>query len=66
MLCPHAAPRVAPDELEALGEIARSALSHYSYMGYTLRPEFLLRDSIPAIIRGLREQQVDAVVLVPV
>jgi D-proline reductase (dithiol) PrdB len=53
-------------ELENLGEIARSAPSHYSYMGYTLRPEHLLRDSLPAIIRKLREEQVDAVVLAPV
>lgn len=54
------------NELETLGEISRSAPSHYSYMGYTLRPEPLLRDSVPAIIRRLREEHVDAVVLVPV
>jgi hypothetical protein len=35
-------------------------------MGYTMRPEPLLRDSVPAIVRRLREEQVDAVVLVPV
>lgn len=54
------------NELETLNEISRSAPFHYSYMGYTLRPEALLRDSVPDIIRRLREQQVDAVVLVPV
>jgi D-proline reductase (dithiol) PrdB len=53
-------------ELEALGEIGRSALSHYSFMGYTLRPEPLLRDSVPGIIRQLRQEGVDAVLLVPV
>lgn len=53
-------------ELVALGEVGRSAPSHYSFMGYTLRPEALLRDSIPGIIRRLREEQVDAVLLVPV
>ena len=53
------------NELEGLGEISRSAPSHYSYMGYTLRPETLLRDSVPAIIRRLREEQVDVVLLVP-
>ncbi len=53
-------------ELEASGKILCSAPSHYSYMGYTLRPEPLLRDSVPGIIERLREEQVDAVVLVPV
>jgi D-proline reductase (dithiol) PrdB len=53
-------------ELETPGEIARSAPSHYSYLGYTLRPEPLLGDSVPGIIRRLRDEQVDAVVLVPV
>jgi len=54
------------NELEAQGEIGRSAPSHYSFMGYTVRPEALLRDSVPGIIRQLREECVDAVVLVPV
>ena len=53
-------------QLEAEGEIAHSAPSHYSYMGYTLRPEALLRRSVPGIIGQLRQEQVDAVVLVPV
>jgi len=53
-------------QLEALGEIARSAPSHYSYMGYTVRPDVLLRQTVPAIIGRLRQEQVDAVVLVPV
>lgn len=54
------------NELAARGEIGRSSPSHYSYLGYTLRPEALLRDSVPAIIRRLREERVDVVVLVPV
>jgi D-proline reductase (dithiol) PrdB len=54
------------NELEALGEIGRSAASHYSYMGYTLRPEALLERSVPEMVRRLREEQVDVVVLVPV
>jgi len=33
------------NELEALGEVGRSAPSHYSYVGYTLRPEALLQHS---------------------
>ncbi len=54
------------NQLEALGEVGRSAVSHYSYMGYTLRPQALLEQSVPNILRRLREEQVDAVVLVPV
>lgn len=54
------------NQLEAQGQIAHSALSHYSYVGYTLRPDALLRHAVPAIIAQLRQEQVDAVVLVPV
>ncbi len=54
------------DELAALGEIGAVAASGYSYAGYTLRPERLLRESLPCIVRQLREEHVDAVVLVPV
>lgn len=54
------------NQLEALGEIGHSAPSHYSFMGYTLRPDALLRRAVPAIISRLRQEQVDAVVLVPV
>jgi len=53
-------------QLEAQGEIAHSAPSHYSYMGYTLRPDVLLRHTVPGIIGQLRQERVDAVVLVPV
>ena len=54
------------DELVELGEIGATAPSNYSYMGYTLRPERLLRESLPGMVRQLREEHVDAVVLVPV
>ncbi|MBI5083152.1 MAG: hypothetical protein HZB13_00935 [Acidobacteria bacterium] len=53
-------------ELETSGEILSVAPSHYSYMGYTLRPESLVRDSVPGMVQRLRQEQVDAVVLVPV
>jgi D-proline reductase (dithiol) PrdB len=53
-------------QLEAQGQIAHSAPSHYSYMGYTLRPDMLLRHAVPGIIGRLRQERVDAVVLVPV
>jgi len=35
-------------------------------MGYTLRPDVLLRHTVPGIIGQLRQERVDAVVLVPV
>ena len=54
------------NELAELGEVGASAPHHYSYMGYTLRPERLLRQSVPGMVRQLREEHVDVVVLVPV
>jgi D-proline reductase (dithiol) PrdB len=54
------------DELAAMGEIGAAAPSNYSYMGYTLRPERLLRESVPAMVQQLREEHVDIVVLIPV
>ncbi len=53
-------------ELEQTGEIGRSAPRHYSIMGYLLKPEQMLRESIPAILASLRQDGVDAVVMVPV
>ena len=54
------------DKLAEMGEIGAAAPSNYSYMGYTLRPERLLRESVPAMVRQLREEHVDIVVLIPV
>jgi D-proline reductase (dithiol) PrdB len=51
--------------MEKTGEIGRAAASHYSIMGYLLKPEAMLRESIPAIIQRLKDEQVDLVVLVP-
>ncbi len=53
-------------ELEANGEIGRSAPSHYSFMGYILQPKVLLEESVPGIIQHLRDEQVDVAILVPV
>ena len=53
-------------ELEQAGEIGRSAPRHYSIMGYLLNPEQMLRESVPAIIDNLRQDQVDVVLMVPV
>lgn len=52
-------------ELEARGEIGRSAPRHYSFMGYILEPEVLLAESAPAIIRHMKQDGVNVVVLVP-
>lgn len=52
-------------ELAAAGEVGKVAPRHYSMMGYLLRPERLLSESVPAMIETLREDRVDAVILVP-
>ncbi len=53
-------------ELAGLGEVGDSAPSHYSYVGYTLRPERLLRETVASIVARMQQERVDAVVLVPV
>lgn len=53
-------------ELEARGEIGRSAPSHFSFMGYILKPQVLLEESTPAMIRLLQADGVDVVILIPV
>jgi hypothetical protein len=52
-------------EMRDAGEIGGSAPRHYSFMGYILEPTALLTQSVPAIIRHLREDQVDLALLVP-
>ena len=54
------------EELAADGVIGEAAPSHYSFMGYLLDADEFLRTSVPAIIERLKEEQVDAVALVPV
>lgn len=54
------------EELAAAGEIGEPAPSHYSFMGYLLRPAKFLRTSVPAIIERLRAEEVDVILLVPV
>jgi D-proline reductase (dithiol) PrdB len=53
-------------ELEASGEIGHVAPRHYSYIGYTCDVSLLLEQSLPGMIRGLQEDAVDAVLLIPV
>jgi hypothetical protein len=52
-------------EMEERGEIGRSADRHYSFMGYILQPQILLQESVPAMVRHMRQDGVNAVVLVP-
>ena len=51
--------------LAEAGEIGRSAPRHYSFMGYVLEPEALLAESTTEMIRLMKEDAVDAVLLVP-
>jgi len=51
--------------LAELGEVGSSASSHYSFMGYLIEPAELLEKSVPAIVKRLRTDQVDVVVMVP-
>ena len=52
-------------EMEANGRIGKVSPRHYSIMGYILDPEELLSETVPALIRNLKEDLADVVVLVP-
>jgi D-proline reductase (dithiol) PrdB len=52
-------------ELEERGEIGSAAARHYSFMGYNLQPQTLLEESTPAMIRHMKQDGVNAVILVP-
>jgi len=52
-------------ELEKEGGIGQAAPRHYSYMGYILRPQMLLEETLPAMIKQMKQDQVDVVLLVP-
>lgn len=45
--------------------VGNAATSHYSFMGYILRPRELLEVSIPAIIDRMHDEKVDIVLLIP-
>jgi len=73
----HADPRFAKEDLDVvlpahrLEELARErfvgrvARSHYSIMGYILRPRELEEETAPAIAARMKTEGVDAAVLVP-
>lgn len=52
-------------EIVEEGFVGRAAPTHYSFMGYILEPKELLGDSAPAIAERMRDERVDAAVLVP-
>lgn len=52
-------------ELAGEGVIGRPADTHYSIMGYQLRPEVLEDETAPAIAREMKARGVDAAALVP-
>ena len=58
-------PNARLTELADAGEIGRPAPTHYSLMGYQMQPEEMLVTSVPAIIRQMKDEAVDAVLLVP-
>ena len=52
-------------ELAAEGVVGRPAPTHYSIMGYQLRPHVLESETAPAIAREMKARGVDAAALVP-
>jgi D-proline reductase (dithiol) PrdB len=52
-------------ELEESGRIGQMGPRHYSIMGYILDPVVLLCETVPALIRDLKADFADVVVLVP-
>ena len=53
-------------DLAEAGMVGRAAPTHYSFMGYILDTTELMEKSAPAIAASMRDEGVDAVVLVPV
>jgi len=51
--------------MENNGRIGCMSPRHYSIMGYILNPEQLLRETVPALIRDLKADLADVVILVP-
>lgn len=52
-------------KMEDQGRIGRMGPRHYSIMGYILDPEELLCETVPALIRDLKADFADVIVLVP-
>ena len=73
----HIDPRFGQEDLDVvlpmrrLGELAREGFigrpadTHYSIMGYQLKPQVLESETAPAIAREMKARGVDAAALVP-
>ena len=46
------------------GAMFLARVSHYAIMGYNMQPFILLKKTVPAIIRNLKDEAVDVVVRV--
>lgn len=53
-------------ELAAEGVVGGLAATHYSFMGYLLRPQTFLDESVPRMVESMQAEDVDVVLLVPV
>jgi len=53
------------NDLVASGIVGRAAPSHYSFMGYILKPQELLVKSVQAMIDQMRREDVNVVMLIP-
>jgi hypothetical protein len=51
--------------METNGRIGCMSARHYSIMGYILNPERLVSQTVPALIRDLKQDLAHVVVLVP-
>jgi D-proline reductase (dithiol) PrdB len=54
------------EELAAAGEVGSVTPTHYSFMGYLLKPEEFLQTSVPPMIARMKAEEVDVALLVPV
>ncbi len=52
-------------EFEAEGTIGRLAPTSYSYYGFQMNPEALLKENLPGVAARMREEGVEAVLLTP-
>lgn len=52
-------------EFASEGKIAAMSKTHYGLMGYIPKTEKLVKETIPAIIKNLKKEHVDVVILSP-
>jgi hypothetical protein len=69
----HAALRAKGEPLPRIEHLARTSSAEpcrssaiYSFMGYLPDPREMIAESVPGMVARMRQEQVDAVLLVPV